>query len=236
MRNMGISIYVEDTNRTYHTFNTWKLALGNNNYISEPILETNYIDVPYRNGFIDASTALTGRPVYKSRQLSFSLGGVRERDEWDNVISNIRNCIHGRICHITPDNDPDHYWRGRVYLEDYDRSLKLGTFKLNVPQAEPYKYDIKDSTEPGSPTYIEPFTVNNHKTFYVAPGNMPVCPKFIVSNITSDRFDLIYNDKFYLLSEGENIYADVWLNGDERIFLWFEGSADVKVVFRGGSL
>ena len=27
----GIKIYVEDTGKTYHTLNTWGLALGNNN-------------------------------------------------------------------------------------------------------------------------------------------------------------------------------------------------------------
>ena len=131
---LGIKIYVEDTGKTYHTLDDWEFALGNNNYISDPVMETKYIDVPYRDGLIDASTALTGRPIYKRRQLSFDLGGIRERNSWDAVISNIRNSINGRICRLTIDNDKSYYWRGRVYVEKFDRFRRLGSFTLNVPR------------------------------------------------------------------------------------------------------
>ena len=154
----GISIYVEDTGKTYHTLNDWGFALGNNNYISEPEMETNYIDVPYRNGLIDASTAITGRPIYKKRQLSFALGGERPRMGWDAVISQIRNSIHGRTCRLTLDNDPNYYWRGRVFIQNFDRFRGLGTFNLNVPIAEPYKVSHYTSADPW---LWDPFSFEN---------------------------------------------------------------------------
>ena len=53
---IGISIIVEDTMQTYHTLEDWGLALGNNNYIGDPEMETTYITVPGRDGLIAGST------------------------------------------------------------------------------------------------------------------------------------------------------------------------------------
>ena len=91
----GISIYVEDSGNTYHTLDDWGLALGNNNYIGDPQMETTYIAVPGRDGLIDASEAISGRRVYRKRSLAFELGGMRDRLEWDGVISSMRNTPGG---------------------------------------------------------------------------------------------------------------------------------------------
>ena len=232
----NIKIYVEDTGLTYRTLSYWGLALGNNNYISSPQLETYYIDVPYRDGLIDASTVVAGRPVYKSRQLSFELGGIRPKDDWDNVISEMRNAIHGRICQLTLDNDPLHYWRGRVYIEDFDRKRGLGTFKLKVPQADPYKYDVYDSTDSRSETYIEPFTLSGSKYVSIHPGYMPVNPSVDVREVTSDRVYFSCGSATYDLEYGLNKINDLWVNGDKAVTFYFHGDAKIKIIFRGGSL
>ena len=62
---IGITLYVEETGKTYHTLNDWELALGNNNYIGNPEMETTYIQIPGRSGLIDASEAITGRRIFK---------------------------------------------------------------------------------------------------------------------------------------------------------------------------
>ena len=138
----GISIYVEDSGKTYHTLNDWGLALGNNNYIGDPEMETTYIQVPGRDGLIDASEAVSGRRVYTKRELAFELGGIRERLTWDGVISSMRNNVHGRVCRLTIDNDEAYFWRGRVFITGFDRFRELGKFTLSVPNADPYKYDV----------------------------------------------------------------------------------------------
>ena len=105
----GISIYVEDSGKTFHTLNDWNLALGNNNYIGEPEMETTYIQVPGRNGLIDASEVVAGRRIYIKRALSFELGGVNPRLNWDGIISGMRNDVNGRICRLTIDNDTSYF-------------------------------------------------------------------------------------------------------------------------------
>lgn len=242
----GISIYVEDTEKTYHTLNDWGFALGNNNYISEPEMETNYINVPYRNGLIDASTALTGRPVFKKRQLSFALGGERPRMGWDSTISMLRNALHGRVCRLTLDNDPNYYWRGRVYVENFDRFRGLGTFNLNVPVAEPYKMSNYTSADPwlwnpfsfvnGIITYHDAWTVTTSLIVTIPAGYMPIVPTFVVSNLVGDSLSMECDGVTYSLVTGSNKFPELLVGGDDDVELTFTGSAKIQIVYRSGSL
>ena len=242
----GVSIYVEDTGRTFHTLNDWGFALGNNNYIGDPQMETTYIKVPGRNGLIDASEAISGRRVFTKRQLVFELGGIRERLGWDSVISAFRNNIEGRICRLTLDNDKNYYWRGRVYIEDFDRFRDLGTFKLSVPSADPYKYSRYSSSEPwlwdpfnfetDMITYIGAITVVGTETVEIPAGHMSTVPDFVVLDKTSTDFTVTVDGVEYVLTVGTNRIPAILVGGDDEVELTFTGSAKVQIVYRSGSL
>lgn len=242
----GISIYVEETGKTYHTLNDWNLALGNNNYIGQPEMETTYIRVPGRNGLIDASEVVSGRRVFTKRELSFELGGKHPRLSWDSVISGMRNNIEGRICRLTLDNDTQHYWRGRVYITDFDRFRELGTFTLSVPTAEPYKYNKYSSAEPWlwDPfnfetdviTYIGAITVVGSETVTLPSGHMPTTPDLVVSDKTSTDFTVTFNGITYPLTVGANKIPSILVGGEDQAELTFTGSAKVQIVYRSGSL
>lgn len=241
---IGISIYVEATGKTYHTLDDWGYALGNNNYISDPEQETAYVNVPYRDGLIDVSEALTGRPIFKKRTLSFELGGIHPRLNWDSVVSSLRNNIHGKICRLTLDNDKSYYWRGRVYVQDFDRSRELGTFKLNVPECEPYKYDITASNEEwlwdpfnfetGVITTIPMLEVNGIETVTIPSGHMLVSPQFEVSDVVS----LTVSDGTVTktLQNGLQRFPSIRVGGSEDVTLTFTGQGNVQIIYRGGSL
>ena len=242
----GISIYVEDTEKTYHTLDDWEMALGNNNYIGDPEMETTYIKVPGRNGLIDATEAISGRRIYKKRQLEFELGGVRDRLNWDSIISGFRNNIDGRICRLTLDNDKSHYWRGRVYIKGFDRFRELGTFTLAVPTADPYKYSVTSSAEPWlwDPfnfetdyiTYIGAVTVNGTETVTIPAGHMATSPELVVSDKTSSSFTVEADSVTYTLVAGSNKIPAIIVGGDSDVELTFSGNAKVQIVYRSGSL
>lgn len=242
---IGITLYVEETGKTFHTLDDWQLALGNNNYIGEPEMETTYIQIPGRNGLIDASEAITGRRVFKKRPLAFELGGKNPRLNWDGIISKMRNEIHGRVCRITLDNDRAYYWRGRVFLEDFDRFRELGTFTLSVPNAEPYKYSLTTSAEPwlwdpfnfetGIITYIGAVTISGTETITIPAGYMPTSPEIVVSDL-SGTLTLDYGGQTYTLTTGTNKIPSILVGGDADVDLTFNGNAKVQIVYRSGSL
>lgn len=242
----GISIYVEDSGKTYHTLNDWGLALGNNNYIGDPEMETTYIQVPGRDGLIDASEAISGRRVYTKRQLAFELGGIRERLTWDGVISSMRNNVNGRVCRLTIDNDESYFWRGRVYISDFDRFRELGRFTLSVPNADPYKYDTTSSTEPwlwdpfnfqtGVITQIGAITIVGSGSITIPHGHMLACPEFIVSDKVSAQFFVEFDGDTYELTTGTNKIPSIMIGGETAAVLNFTGSAKVQISYRGGSL
>ena len=242
----GLSIYVEDTGKTYHTLDTWELALGNNNYIGDPEMETTYIQVPGRNGLIDATEAISGRRIYKKRKLAFELGGMRERLNWDSIISGFRNNIDGRVCRLTLDNDKSHYWRGRVFVQGFDRFRELGTFTLAVPNGEPYKYSKTSSAEPwlwdpfnfetDMVTYIGAVTVTGSETITIPHGHMATSPELVVSDLTSSTFKVTVDSVDYPLTVGTNRVPSIIVGGDYDVDLLFTGDAKIQIVYRSGSL
>lgn len=242
----GLTIIVESTGTQYHTLDDWGFALGNNNYIAEPEMETTYINVPYRDGYIDASEVISGRPIFKKRELSFTLGGMRERHNWDAVISGIRNAIHGKKCKIILDNDRGYYWYGRVYVEGFDRFRGLGQFSLNVPQADPYKYDVNSSADPwlwdpfnfetGVITQTGAETITGSGNIIIPSGHMLTCPQIVVSDMLSATFKVSFKGVQYNLIPGTNIIPAILIGGDQSATLSFTGSATVQIVYRNGSL
>lgn len=241
----GCSITVEDTNKTFHTYDTWRLYITNTDCIGNPEQYTNYVTVPGRNGQLDLSDTLTGRPTYIRRQLKIELAGNRPKVSWDLIISYFRNQINGRICKIVFDNDTNHYWRGRVHVDDFSSALRLGKFTMNV-EAEPYKYNVKSSAEPWlwNPfnfnsdmiTYHDAYTVSGTLQVTIPHGDMDTCPDFVVSNLVGTEITMQYNGVTYTLTSGSNVFADILVNGITDTVLTFTGTAKVEIVYRGGSL
>ena len=234
---------------SYHTFDDWKLTIVNNNYIGEPEVETNYLDVLGMQGQLDYSEALTGRPVYKTRSITIQLQGLRERKYWDQSISDIRNLIHGRKVKVIFDNDAWYYWLGRIYVREFDREEKLGAFTLEMPEADAYKYErfgSQDANWLWDPfdftrdviRYIGPLTISGSRSLVIPKGTMLTAPKIIVGSITSQTLTMHSNsnNKTYTLAVGTNRFPDLLLCGPNNVTLSFTGSGTVNVDYRGGSL
>lgn len=242
----GVSIFVEATGKTYHTYNDWGLYVNNTDYIKDPKQYTKYITVPGRTGKIDASEVLTGRPIFTHREIKISLAGSRDKTDWDSVISDFRNKIMGQVCRLTFDNDTAYYWRGRIGVIDFNSALNLGKFNLDIPEAEPYKYSKTSSSEPWlwDPfnfntdiiTYIGAITVVGSKSVTIPAGHMLTTPNFVVSEMTSLTFTVTYNGTAYSLTAGSNTIPTILVGGESEVTLTFTGTAKVEIVYRSGSL
>lgn len=236
---------MESTGASYHTLQDWGLAIGNNDYIGEPEQKTDYVDVMGRDGLLDLSEALTGRPIFSSRPLHILLGGIRERMNWDLILSDFRNKIEGKVIQVIFDNSIDFFWRGRAHISGFDRVRRLGSFTLDIPQAEPYKYEVLTSMqdwiwdifcfETGVIRTIGRITVD-HTSILIPKGNMLTVPVITVIQILSDNFRVQFEGKEYHLVMGRNRFPQILIAGQEEKVLQFIGKGVIEIEYRGGSL
>lgn len=242
----GVEFTIEGTATKYHSYDDWGLYVTNTDYIGEPKQITNYVAVPGRDGLLDLSDVVTGRPTYSGREISIKLAGHHNKVSWDSVISAFRNNINGRICRIVFDNDKSYYWRGRIEIKDFESVLNLGMFQVDIPNADPYKYDLFSSAEPwlwdpfnfetGEIIQTQATVIVGSGSITIPHGHMPTCPTIVISSMVSGTFKLSYDGAEYYLSKGNNTIPAVMVGGDNDVKLDFIGSATVQIVYRGGSL
>lgn len=242
----GVKFTVEGTANEYHSYDDWGLYVTNTDCIGEPKQYTNYIEIPGRNGKIDLSEAISGRQIYTSREIKINLAGTRYRINWDGVISSFRNHINGKVCRIQFDNDPGYFWRGRVCIKDFTSCLDLGKFVVDIPEADPYKYDVNSSAEPwlwdpfnfetGVITQTGSEVITGSGSVTINHGHMLTCPQIVVSDLLSATFTVTYDGTTYPLAVGTNVIPSILVGGENDVTLAFTGSATVQVVYRGGSL
>lgn len=241
----GITITIENTDISFHSYNDWGLYVANSDCIGEPELVKEHIYIPGRDGFIDLSEVTTGRRVYKKRHIKIDLAGFRDTSSWQSVLSTFRNIINGRVCQIIFDNDMTYFWRGRVEIKDFSNNKEYGRFAIDIPDADPYKYNVESSAEPW---LWDPFDfetgivhdggeieVDGTETITIPAGYMYVCPEISVS-MTSTTFSVIYHGKTYALANGTNRIPQILINGDDEETLTFVGDGTVILMYRGGSL
>lgn len=241
----GVSFTVESSNQSYHSYDDWGLYVTNTDCIGEPKQYTNYITIPGRNGKLDLSEAISGRQIYESREIKINLAGTRFRTNWDSAISAFRNEINGKVCKITFDNDPSYFWRGRVTIKDFSSCLNLGTFLVEIPEADPYKYDVNSSADPwlwdpfnfetGVITYTDYVQITGSGSITIPHGYMLTCPDLFVADKTG-TFTVIYKGVSYELNTGSNIIPAILVGGEQDVVLSFVGNAKVKAIYKSGSL
>ena len=239
------TITVEGVAGSYNTFDDWNLYITNTDCIGEPKQYTKYVEIPGRNGMLDLSEVVSGRQIYTSREIKIDLAGPRDKTTWQPAISILRNMINGKVCHITFDDDPTYYWRGRVDVKGFKSVLDLGTLTLSLPTADPYKYSCVTSADPwlwdpfnfetDMITYIGAITVIGSYALTVPKGHMPTTPEFVVSNKVG-MLTVVYDGTTYELSTGSNKIPAIFVGGDSDVELDFYGNAKVEVIYRGGSL
>lgn len=225
----GVSIKIEGTATSYHTYTDWGLYITNTDCIGKPEQYTKYIEVPGRNGLLDLSEAISGRQVYTKREIKIKLSGAKNKTTWNDAISTIRNKINGKICQFVFDDDTTHYWRGRVEVKDFSSVLNLGTLTIDVPAADPYKYSTTATT-------VGPTTISGSGNVTIQKGDMWTCPDIVVADKTSTNFTVTYGGVEYALTVGTNRIPSIMVGGDSNVTLAFTGSAKVSIVYRSGSL
>lgn len=105
--------------------------------IETPSVNTKKIEIPGRNGVIDATEALTGYPTYDNRTITISLvisGGVAT---CQSLYEKLASALHGQWANINFDFMPDYHYEGRIAVSVDTGAKTYWTAKI-MADCEPY--------------------------------------------------------------------------------------------------
>lgn len=137
---------IEDGKQISDAFEIKALGLRAHSYsIEAPQLQTNYIEIPGRDGALDLTEAL-GKQTYRNRLVKFSGLFYGDSKRFHAMISETMNRFNGKYLKVIFGNDPEHYWTGRCSVEHerIEEDVYGVTFNMN---ADPYKYGLYSSDE-----------------------------------------------------------------------------------------
>jgi len=190
--------------------------------IPMPEPQTNFVDIPGRDGALDLSEAF-GTVRYADRIISLTLYA---RAPFDTLISAFAVGVHGRRMNVIFDRDPTFYYDARVTLEDVERHTGYCELSLEC-RARPYKLGHFETTITILPTGSATVTLSNTR--------MPVVPTITVTAGMTLMFTLLGKDYTVNLSVGTHVIPSlVLIEGDTAIEI--TGTGRITFTYRKGTL
>ena len=135
-----------------NTWDDWHLIPSPRPVVAQPTPNYKYVDVPGRDGSLDFSNYLTGKPSYSDRTGSFKFYVINESEtgqsygNWATRKSTIARVLNGRkIMKMILEDDPNYYYIGRFYMKDWQPGDSYSTISIEYRVA-PYKYSVSDDS------------------------------------------------------------------------------------------
>lgn len=122
-----------------HSYWDWGLMLRETPVITSPEPKTHYVDIPGAHGSLDLTTALTGKVQYKNRKIMMEFVTMAGREDWSAIYSDILMELQGQLKQITLDDDPMHYYKGRVTVGEPERANDKTIMLKMTAEVEPFK-------------------------------------------------------------------------------------------------
>ena len=207
-----------------HTLRDWGAIITNSDVIGMPEPNTVLLEVPGRSGRLDLSEVLTGDVTYNNREIKLELAAQTNRDRWAETCFHIFNKYHGRVVHVTFDEDPGHFYVGRCSITNPKRIASAGTMVITI-DAEPYRYEqeVYEATLTGGGSNLSG-TVENLR--------MPAVPKVTVPGACQ----LFAGGKVYELAAGDDLNVRGLVVGLYEDAISVTGASFITFRFRRGCL
>ena len=207
-----------------HTLRDWGAIITNSDVIGMPEPNTILLEVPGRSGRLDLSEVLTGDVTYSNREIKLELAAQTNRDRWTETCFHIFNKFHGRVVHVSFDEDPVHFYVGRCSITSPKRVATAGTMVITI-DAEPYRYEseVYEVTLTGATNTLSG-TVENLR--------MPAVPKVTVAGACQ----LFAGGKAYELTAGEDLDVPGLVFGPYENPVSVTGASSITFRFRRGCL
>ena len=214
-----------------HSFDDWGIYW--NGYSEDPPEPQRVmVEVPFRNGLLDATVALTNKIFYKARKVTFDFIVYENDRSWPEVRSMINGDIHGRSLHIIRDTDLDYYWDAyNCKVSNYSNEEEFMKFSI---ECECFPYKLKNTITTKSVSVTGP-----NITLTCPNSRMDVNPTFVTNHEVQVLFTNSEGEQLTLaISEGTHTFDVIeFAQGDNvLIFNKLSANANVTVSYREGEL
>ncbi len=122
------------TKKSYTDFGL--ILTGQNIGVPKP--KTYTVNIEGMDGSLDLSEFF-GEIKHENRTLKFTFETIEKIPDWQSRMSIISSFLHGQKMKIEVWSDPDFYYIGRCFIDEYSSNARLGKIVLSC-DAEPYKY------------------------------------------------------------------------------------------------
>ena len=190
--------------------------------ISMPEPQTNFVEIPGRDGALDLSEAF-GTVRYADRIIPLTLYA---RAPFDALISTFAADVHGRHMNVIFDRDPTFYYDARISIEDVERHWGYCELSLEC-RAKPYKMEHFETTITILSTGSATVTLTNTR--------MPVVPTINVSaemTLTFMIAGVVYS--IHLAAGSHVVPSLVLMEGETEIGI--NGTGSITFTYRKGAL
>lgn len=210
------------------TYTEYGLLLASKS-ISLPEVRTNMIDVPGRDGLLDASEVLTGEVTYKNRAITLKLTGVDtvSGKKWPATISDFCNKVHGKRVKITFPEDTAHFYIGRCSVGKVGLVKMMQTIPVTV-DCDPWKYKNAKTTVSRDDLSTA------YKQLSLPNERRPVIPTITVAQDTT----LLWGSSTINISAGDHILPAIRLAAGSNTLKAkvASGTGSITVTYQEASL
>lgn len=223
-----------------HTYEDWELYQVGAARVAPPLPQILTQTVPGMDGLIDLTRSLDGFVHYEPTEFTGKYKCIKPREEWDSVVSEILNFLHGESANLYLDDTEKGHWEGRFYVSaiEYEKYTFIITITGSV---DPYKY-FENSTdgewlfddfdfEKDYAWGYHNLEIDGEQDIEIYASQLPITPTF---DCTGTIY-ATYNDTTYALPEGKSVIPTLRLKNEKKI-VKVSGSGTVSIIFRGGTL
>lgn len=134
---------LDDTNLK-STYDHWHLIPSKKPVIKLPEVRKNYIEIPGRNGNLDA-TEVFGDVVYGMREDSIEFIIEKYDTTFEDLIHSVATYLHGKEKKVILEDDPIHIYTGRWFINEArtDENWSVITFDYIL---QPLCYNTQTNT------------------------------------------------------------------------------------------
>lgn len=177
----SLTITVGDN--SYNTWADWHIVATSRPFVAPPTLKSRYVNIPGGNGSLDLTEALTKFPVYEMRQGSWEFVVVNDffepvtvpLSDWQTRYSGIMAAIHGRKATVVLEDDPTHFYTGRLEVESWQSGAKASAITIKYT-LDPFRHGERVTRSATVSTSTSSMTIDRTGTV-----SYPCVPQFKAS-------------------------------------------------------